>query len=187
MQHWRQRPGYLSKYGSEFESIHILIGRFLADRHSPTPLDEAELLTRNPKFDWGKGTPLEKVVDSPAALEALMLSPRLFRNAIAIVEPWEHVGHNQLGEQVRASENVAYLAQCIADCDSVLFPLWASGPLDLDKLVPMISAGLAVVVEGGDPSVRDPATFDGSKASHADMIAFTERLLLSRTPTSAPA
>ena len=187
MMDWRRRSGYLSKYGSEFESIHILIGRFLADRHSPAPLSEDELLAENPKFDWGKGAPLEKVIDSPEALEALLLNPGLFRNAIAIVEPWEHVGYNQLGEHVRASENVAYLAQCIADCDTVLFPLWASGPLDLNQLIPMISSGLAVVVEGGDPSVRNPATFEGSQASHADMIAFTERLLLSRTPTSAPA
>lgn len=87
---------------------------------------------------------------------------------------------------MRASENVAYLGQCIADCDSVLFPMWASGPLNLDKLIPMISSGLAVVVEGGDPSVRHPATFDGANVSHADMIAFTERLLLSRTALRHP-
>ncbi|MGF1538310.1 MAG: hypothetical protein ACFB4J_17750 [Elainellaceae cyanobacterium] len=187
MRDWRRKSGYLSKYGSEFESIHILIGRFLADRHSPAPLNEDELLSHNPEFDWGKGAPLEKIIDSPEALDALLLNPGLFRNAIAIVEPWEHVGYNRLGEHVRASENVAYLAQCIADCDSVLFPLWFSGLLDLDKLIPMVSSGLAVVVEGGDPSVRDPSTFAESGASHADMIAFTERVLLSRTPTSAPA
>ncbi len=118
--------------------------------------------------------PLEKVIDSPEAFDALMLNPSLFRNAIAIIEPWEHVGYNRLGEHVRASENVAYLAQTIADCDSVLFPMWSSGPFDLDKLIPVISSGLAIGVEGGDPPVRNPATFEGSNASQAEMIALTE-------------
>ena len=128
---WRTRPGYLSKGGSEFESIHILFGRFLADRHSPNPLSDDSLLADNAAFAWGNGTPLEKVVDSQTAFDHLMLNPQLFRNAIAIIEPWEHVGHNPMGEAVRASLNVAFLAQRIADCDSVVFPLWQSGLFDL--------------------------------------------------------
>jgi hypothetical protein len=42
-------------------------------------------------------------------------------------------------------------------------------------------------MEGGDPSVRDPSTFEGSKCSHADLVRLTESILLARSPTSAPA
>lgn len=34
---WRLTPGYLNKGYSDFESVHILLGRFLADRHSENP------------------------------------------------------------------------------------------------------------------------------------------------------
>ena len=184
---WRSHPGYLSSGGSEFESIHILLGRFLADRHSPDPLADRSLLADNPGFEWGKGKPLEKVIDSQAALERLMTRPQLFRNAVAIIEPWEHVGYNSLGEHVRASVNVAYLMQKIADSDSLLFPMWKSGPFDLNQLIPVISSGLAIVMEGGNPSVRDPDSFAGANCSHRDMVEVTEQILLARSPTSAPA
>ena len=184
---WRSRPGYLSEGDSDFKSVHVLMGQFLADRHSADPLPDDSLLLENPAFEWGKGKPLEKTIDSQAELDFLMRHPVLFRNTITIVEPWKHVGRNPLGEEVRASLNVAYLAQKIADCDSVLFPLWSSGPLDPDVVVPLISSGLAVVVEGGDPSARDASTFDASNCSLDDLHRFTEALLLSRSPTSAVA
>ena len=184
---WRSHPGYLSSGGSEFESIHILLGHFLADRHSPDPLADRSLLADNPAFEWGKGQPLEKVIDSQAALERLMTRPQLFRNAVAIIEPWEHVGYNPLGEHVRASVNVAYLAQKIANCDSIVFPMWKSGPFDLDQLIPVISSGLAIVMEGGDSSARDPSTFAAANCSHQDLLEVTEQILLARSPTSAPA
>ncbi|MDG2615195.1 hypothetical protein P7L53_02960 [Thermoleptolyngbya sichuanensis XZ-Cy5] len=178
---WRLRPGYLSEGDSDFESVHVLIGQFLADRHSPDPLPDDSLLTENTEFRWGAQKPLEKVIASQAELDFLLQHPALFRSAIAIIEPWEHVGRNPLGEEVRASLNVAYIAQKIADCDSILFPMWSSGLLDLDVVVPLITAGLAVVVEGGDPSVRDASTFDGAQSSLEDL----HRLLISRSPTSA--
>ena len=184
---WRLTPGYVSNGGSEFESVHILLGRFLADRVSPDPLGDPSLVGDNPSFQWGEGQPLEKVVDSPEAFDRLMLNPQLYRNSIAIIEPWEHVGYNPRGEHVRASVNVAYLAQKIADCSSILFPVWRTGLPDLDKLMAVISSGIAIVMEGGDPSVRDPATFAGARTSHDDLVVLTERILLSRTPTSAPA
>ena len=184
---WRMKPGYLSQGGSEFESVHILLGKFLADRSSPDPLIHRSLLADNPNFNWGLGKPLEKVIDSREAFEYLMTNPQLFRNAIAIIEPWEHVGYNPRGEHVRASVNVAYLAQKIADCDSILFPLWSSGLFDLDKFVSVISSGMAIVIEGGDPSVRNPKSFTGSNCSHEEMVKLTEQILLARTPTSAPA
>lgn len=186
-QDWRMQSGYLSTSGSEVESTHILLGRFLLDRDSPNPLPERSLLEENPTFEWGKGQPLEKVIDSPEALEKLMLNPRLYRNSIAIIEPWEHVGHNPLGEPVRASVNVAYLTQKIADCDALVFPVWSSGCFDLDKLIPVISAGVAIVVEGGDSSVRDPASFAESNCTHQENVELVEQILLSRSQTSAAA
>lgn len=184
---WRSQPGYLAEGGSDFESVHVLLGRFLGDRHSPDPLPDRSLLSENPQFQWGQGKPLEKVMNAQADLEKLMLQPRLFRDAIAIIEPWEHVGYNPLGEHVRASGNVAYIAQKVADCDSLLFPLWSSGLLNLEQLIPIISSSIAVIVEGGDPSVQDASTFANSQASLDDLHRFTEQLLLSRSPTSAPA
>ncbi len=184
---WRSHPGYLSAGGSEFESIHILLGRFLGDRHSPNPLAERSVLDQNSAFAWGQGQPLEKVIDSAEALDALLVQPQLFRNAIAIIEPWEHVGHNPLGEPVRASLNAAYITQKIADCDSVLFPLWASGLPKLQKLVPLISSGIAIIVEGGNSSVRDAPSFDSANCSHHELLLLTEEILLARSPASAPA
>jgi hypothetical protein len=183
--HWRQRPGYLNPGYSNFESVHILLGRFLADRHSADPLSDESLLLENANFEWGQGKPLEKVINSPVELEWLMKHPAIIHNAIAIIEPWKHVGHNPLGEPVRASLNTAYIAQKLADCDSVLFPLWASGLLDLELLVPVITSGLAVIIEGGDPSVRDAATFAGGQCSLAQLHQLVEKLLLSRLSTSA--
>lgn len=182
---WRSRPGYLSECDSDFESVHVLMGQFLADRHSPDPLPDTSLLKENPTFEWGKGKPLEKVIHSQKELEFLMKNPALFRNAISIIEPWEHVGHNPLGESVRASVNVAYITQKIADCDSILFPLWSSGLFDPNVVVPLMASGLAVVVEGGNPSARDATTFEGSNCSLDDLHRFVEALLLSRSPTSA--
>ncbi|WP_088889905.1 hypothetical protein [Leptolyngbya ohadii] len=182
---WRLRPGYLSEGNSDFESVHVLLGQFLADRHSPDPLPDASLLLENAQFCWGEGRPLEKVIRSRADLEFLMQNPALFRNAIAIIEPWKHVGKNPLGEEVRASLNVAYIAQKIADCDSILFPMWSSELLDPNVVVPLITSGLAVVVEGGDPSVRDASTFNGGNCSLQDLHCFVEKLLISRSPTSA--
>jgi hypothetical protein len=184
---WRLQSGYLNEGYSDFESVHILLGRFIADRHSPNPLPNQSLLQENEVFEWGKGRPLEKVINSESDFEFLLKHPRLFRHAISIIEPWEHVGYNPLGEHVRASLNVAYITQTIADCDSILFPLWSSGILDPDAVIPVISSGLAIVVQGGDPSVRNASSFAESKASLADLHIFVEKLLLSRSPVSAPA
>jgi hypothetical protein len=42
-----------------------------------------------------------------------------------------------------------------------------------------------VVVEGGDPSVRDASTFDGGKCSLDELHCLVEKLLISRSATSA--
>jgi hypothetical protein len=63
----------------------------------------------NGNFEWGKGNPLEKVINSEEEFELLMKNLQIFRNAITVIEPWEHVGENCLGEEVRAYVNVAYI------------------------------------------------------------------------------
>lgn len=184
---WRLKPGYLSEGGSDFESVHILLGRFLADRTSEDPLDEKELWAEKDVFEWGHAQPLEKVINSREDLEFLLKNPNLYRKSITIIEPWEHVGANPMGENVRASKNIAYIAQKAADIDSVLFPVWQSGILDPEIVVPAITSGYAVIVEGGDPSTYDASTWTSPACPREDMFLLVDKLLLSRSPTSASA
>ncbi|BAZ68562.1 hypothetical protein NIES4106_33260 [Fischerella sp. NIES-4106] len=184
---WRLYSGFLHEGRSDFESVHILLGRFLADRTSPNPLAEKPLFAADGIFEWGHAQPLEKVINSRKDFEFLLLHPNLFRKSITIIEPWHQVGINALGEEVRASKNVAYIAQKVADMDSVLLPVWSTGVLDLDLVVAAITSGYAVVVEGGDPSVYDPSGWIYPACPREDMFALAEKLLISRSPTSAPA
>jgi hypothetical protein len=184
---WRLTPGYLHQGYTDFESAHILLGRFLADRTSVNPLSEKELFAFDNIFEWGHEKPLEKVINSRADFEFLLLHPNLLRKSIIIIEPWSHVGINTLGEEVRASKNVAYIAQKVADMDSILFPVWSTGVIDPELVAGVISSSYAVVVEGGDPSVYDASTWTSPACPREDMFALVEKLLLSRSPTSAPA
>ncbi|MBX9256150.1 hypothetical protein H1Q63_19800 [Desmonostoc muscorum CCALA 125] len=184
---WRLTPGYLHEGYTDFESAHILLGRFLADRTSIDPFSEKEIVALNDIFEWGHGKPLEKVINSRADLEFLLLHPNLLRNSVIIIEPWEHVGVNTLGEEVRASKNIAYIAQKVADMDSILFPAWSTGVIDPELVVPAITSGYAVVIEGGDPSVYDASTWTSPVCPREDMFALVEKLLISRSPVSAPA
>jgi hypothetical protein len=184
---WRLTPGYLHEGQSDFESVHILLGRFLADRTSVDPLSEKELFTDDGIFEWGQAKPLEKVINSQSDFEFLLLHPNLLRNCITIIEPWEHVGVNTLGEDVRASKNVAYIAQKVGDMDSILFPVWSTGVIDPELVVPAITSGYAVVVEGGDPSTYDASTWTSPACPREDMFALVEKLLISRSPASAAA
>lgn len=184
---WRLTPGYLNPSRSDFESVHVLMGHFLADRHSENPLPEKSLLADNNKFEWGFGKPLEKVIQSKDDFECLLKNPQLLRNSIVIIEPWKHVGVNELGEEVRASTNVAFITQKVADCDSILFPVWSTGILNPEIVVPAIASSLAIIVEGGDPSVRNPSSFANSECSLDDLFALLEKLMLSRSPISGPA
>src|SRR5262249_10156011 len=107
------------------------------------------------------------------------------RSGVAIIEPWEDVGSNKIGERVQASKNLAYVLQRIADADSVLFPLWETGVGDADNLVAIVTNGLAVLFEGGDPSAYDSSTFSPI-CPREDLLRLVEGLLLSRRPHSAP-
>ena len=75
---WRPHSGYMSEGGVDFESVHILLGQFIADRYSPNPLPDTSLLHENPSFEWGMGSPLEKVIHSQTEFEFLLKHPRLF-------------------------------------------------------------------------------------------------------------
>lgn len=183
---WRLTPGYLHQGYIDFESAHILLGRFLADRTSVSPLSERELFASDGRFEWGHEQPLEKIINSRADLEFLLLHPNLLRKSLIIIEPWEHVGVNALNEEVRASKNVAYIAQKVADIDSILFPVWSTGIIDPELVATAISSSYAVVVEGGDPSVYDASTWTSPSCPREDMFALIEKLLLSRSPGSAP-
>ncbi|KYC35362.1 hypothetical protein WA1_09075 [Scytonema hofmannii PCC 7110] len=184
---WRLTPGYLQSGYADFESVHILLGRFLADRTSVDPLAEKELFAEDSIFEWGHASPLEKVINSRSDFEFLLLHPSLLRNSITIIEPWKYVGQNALGEWVRASKNVAYIAQKVADIDSILLPVWSCGIIDPEIVVPAITSGYAVVVEGGEPSTYDPSTWTSPACSQEHMFALVEKLLISRSPNSAVA
>jgi hypothetical protein len=120
---WRLTSGFLLQNQSSFEGVHILLGHFLADRTSENPLPEEQMFAGEGVFEWGHALPLEKVINSRQDFEFLLLHPHLLRNSIVIIEPWEHVGVNPHGEVVRASKNVAYIAQKVADIDSILLPV----------------------------------------------------------------
>jgi hypothetical protein len=144
------------------------------------------LFANDGRFLWGAAPPLEKIVWSREDLHLLALNPLLLQNAVTIIEPWDHVGHNAAGEPLRASTNIAYLLQKIADCDSILLPVWSSGIPDLDVLVPLLSSSLAIVFEGGAPSVYDESSFSHTACPREDLFALVERLLLARPQCHAP-
>ncbi len=183
---WRLTPGFFKESGSNLESTLILFGRFLADRSSEAPLAEKNLLTAQGSFEWGKAPPLEKVINSAKDWEFLLKNPRLFRQSLFIIEPWEHVGINDLNEPVRASKNVAFMAQKIADCDSILFPVWHTGTLELNSVIPILSGSMAVILEGGNVSANNPSAWTHPNCSRDDILRLVEKLILSRSPQSAP-
>lgn len=183
---WRTRPGILASYPSSPESIHALLGYFLQDRDAPSPFPGRDLLLDPNLFEWGTAPPLEKVIAGPAELELLLTLPEIFRQSVAVVEPWQHVGINLHGETVRASKNVAYILQQVADADTVLYPVWQSGIGNPDRLANILTAGIATVVQGGNPSVYNPASFDGARANLEDILGLVDQLLLRRSTGSGP-
>lgn len=183
---WRTRPGILGAHSASPESIHALLGYYLRDRNSPSPYPGRDGLLDGSLFDWGVAPPLEKVIRGPEELSLLLGMPEVYRQAVHVVEPWKNVGINLQGEEVRASKNVAYILQQVADLDTVLYPMWDSGVFDARRLAHATSAGIATVVQGGNPSAYDPASFAGSAASLEQMLSFTDELLLRRSTDSGP-
>ncbi len=179
-------PSYLGKQGSDLESTMIMFGRFLADRISEDPLPEKSLFTAEGTFEWGEGVTLEKVINSLEDWKLLLQNPNLFRRSLFIIEPWEDVGINDLQEGVRASKNVAFIAQKIAECDSILLPVWQTGTMELNSVIPILSASMAVILEGGSPSIYSPSEWTNCNCSRDDIFALVEKLVLSRSPQTAP-
>ena len=74
----------------------------------------------------------------------------------------------------------------VADADSILYPVWQSGAENHKRLASVLATGLATVVQGGNPSVRDAASFRGSSASLDDILEPIDELLLNRHSSSGP-
>lgn len=183
---WRTRPGILGSHPASPESVHALLGYYLKDRSSPSPYPGRDMLLDGALFDWGVASPLEKVIHGPDHLDLLLTMPEVHRQAVHVVEPWKNVGINPQGEDVRASKNIAYILQQIADLDTVLYPLWDSGVFDARRLAHATSAGIATVVQGGNPSAHDPESFAGANASLEDILSFTDELMMRRSTDSGP-
>jgi len=184
---WRKTTHWFGSYVNNSATAMALIGHFLLDRTSPNLLETAARL-RPLTLDgqtWGE-PPFEKVVGSNQELEWLVRHPNSYRNAVCILEPAEHVGQNAIQENVRSSSNIAHLCRLIADCDSVLFPLWKTGRLDQDMLDHVFQSSLAVVVEGGYPTAKDASSFDHQRIGLQDLHEVVESLILTRPHKSAP-
>lgn len=182
---WRSTPGILGRHPSSVQSVHALFGYFLKDRVSPTPFPGRDELAHSSTFEWGIAPPLEKVIEGRRELELLLGLPELFRQSVSIVEPWPDVGVNLQDETVRASKNVAYILQQIADADTILYPVWRSGIAHPQRLANVLSAGMATIFEGGNPSAHDASSFDGTNASLDDILSLVDELLLRRSAGNA--
>ena len=185
---WRTKPGFLQPGYSSIESIQTLIGDFLHDRDSPHLLNGVNdsIHADAVQGGWGNQAPFEKVIRTNEDLRFLLENNELLRHSLCILEPADHVGHNSCGEPVRASLNVACLAQGIADCDSILFPLWETPDIDRELLLQALSRCLAVVVEGGHPTVREAESFKACQWSLRDLQQLCEKLVLSRQSRTPP-
>ena len=184
---WRKNTSWLNPNSDNTSTIQALIGHFLQDRLSPSLLDEEIKKFQENKrgASWGE-PPYEKVVESEADLDWLINNPSSYKNAVCIIEPASNVGQNNAKEDVRASSNIAYLCRVIADCDSVLFPLWKLGQLDQKKLNHIFETCLAVFVEGGYPTAKDPASFEGQSIGLKELQLVIENLVTTRSHKSAP-
>ena len=181
--------GFFRPGKSNFSSIQTLLGDFINDRDSPSLISKLHnnKIEKLSKSSWGESEPLEKVITNNKDISRILNHPNLLKNSICIIEPADHVGTNLAGENIRASSNIAYLAQFIADCDSILIPLWCSDKLDQSLLIDLLNGCLAYFIEGGYPSVKDRDTFSNLNFGLDELQLLTEKMLLSRGLKTAPA
>ena len=172
--------GNTPRVRSPFTPCSVTSSR-IANRRRPSP--GRDRLAREGLFDCGLGPPPEKIIEGP---QHLLQVPELYRQSVAIIEPWPDVGTDPRGEQVRASKNIAYMLQQIADADTILYPAWRSGIDNPGRLANVLSAGIATVVKGGNPPVHDARSFDGGKAGLEDLLSLVDELLLRRSTGSGP-
>ncbi len=172
-------PGKISK-----QDIKAYFSYFISDWESVSLFPNKKW---EKNFEWGKSSFLEKVIDSEKDLDFFLTHPDLYKNALTIIEPWENVGTNPEKQTVRASKNIAYLSQKIADLDSILLPLWKDITYaSKEKIARFVSGSFGYIVEGGAPSVFDQKTFTHPKCSREDLLSFIEELLLNRLDRGAP-
>ncbi len=174
-------------HGPSLEAVRILLARFLTDRQSGVPLATVDMFSPDGKFEWGEAPALRQIIQSPDDLAAMLHSPAAYQNALTIIEPWENVGVNPLGEPVRSSKNIAYIAKIVADCNAILLPVWSSGLIDLQRILALLEASRAIFVEGGEPSVYSPEQWSHPHCSQQDLFTLIEQLLIHRSVRSAPA
>ena len=87
----------------------------MADRTSENPINDGHPFPLDGILEWEHTYPLAKVINSGKDLDFLLAHPDLLRNSITIIEPWDHVAFNHLGESVKASKKIAYIAQNIGN------------------------------------------------------------------------
>ena len=181
--------GFFRPGKSNFSSIQTLLGDFINDRDSPSLIEyfHKNKVEKLSKSSWGESEPLEKVITNNEDISKILNHPNILKNTICIIEPADHVGTNLAGENVRASSNIAYLVQYIADCDSVLVPLWCADKIDHSLLIDLLSGCLAYFIEGGHPSVKDYTTFSKLNCGLDELQSLTEKMLTSRELKTAPA
>ena len=132
--------GFFRPMKSNLLSIQSLLGDFIKDRNSGSLIETQHNKKKEFFFNstWGEKGPLERVIESDEDLKEILNCPDKYCNSICIIEPAQHVGTNPYGEEVRASTNIAFLLQYIADCNSILIPLWKTGPLNKKLLNQLI-------------------------------------------------
>ena len=186
---FKAMAGFFRPGKSNRTSIEFLLADFINDRDSNSLLEpfydkKLDLLANS---QWGEEGPLERVVRSNNDLKEILKYPEIYRNSICIIEPAKHVGVNPYGNEVKASINIAYLSQYIADCDSILIPLWEAGPLNNELLIELIKNCIMCFVEGGYPTLKDSKSFDDTSIKLEDLQEVAQEIILSRDSNSSPA
>ena len=178
------RPGL-----SNYSTIQTLLGDFINDRTSDSLLkdlheDKIDIFSNSIFKEDGN---YKKIITKNDHLIDVINNPTSYKNSVCIVEPADHVGINPLGESVRASNNISFLTQYIADCDSILIPLWKSEELDNKLLMELLSNCLAYVIEGGHPTLKDPKSFSDLNINLYQLQEISDQMILSRGLKTAPA
>eukprot|EP00928_Gymnodinium_smaydae_P098024 TRINITY_DN9016_c0_g2_i1.p1 TRINITY_DN9016_c0_g2~~TRINITY_DN9016_c0_g2_i1.p1 ORF type:complete len:497 (+),score=73.60 TRINITY_DN9016_c0_g2_i1:91-1491(+) len=125
--------------------------------------------------DWGGHPELEvaRTLDHVANFRR--------NKGLCILEPWQHVGHNHLGEEVRSSINVAHVAATIG-LRSLCIPLWSeASSLPASDLAEKLR-GRALVLEGGAPDVYDASTYTHACCPRSYLFDLYKRLLRMKCP-----
>ena len=109
----RHKTGFFRPGSSNFASIQTLLGDFINDRTSPSLL---EMFHKNKSKKLSQTSlnneePFERIIQNNNDLREILSSPEIYKNSVCIIEPADHVGKNLIGENVRASSNIASLCQ----------------------------------------------------------------------------